>query len=227
MSGVVVTNGAGSARSGIYRSFTDEDMQGVRKAEQKKAAYLGEYAAQIQLDFTSSQVKDPAERAVEEDLYSILEATRPEILYLHNPADKHDTHVAVLLRTLTALRRLPKDQLPDKVVGCEVWRDLDWLIDEDKVVLPVSAYPNLAASLVGLFDSQISGGKRYDLATAGRRLANATYFASHQTDEETALTWGIDLKPLVLNESISLADYTLQYVDRFRKDVESRIRKLS
>src|SRR5207237_8593611 len=51
--GVVVTNGAGSPRSGIYGGYTDEQMQKVRLIEQRKAAYVGEYACQIQLGFPS------------------------------------------------------------------------------------------------------------------------------------------------------------------------------
>ena len=95
--GVVATNGAGSPRSGIYGDYTDEEMQKVRLAEQRKAAYVGEYACQIQLGFTSAQVKNPDESAVVEDLQQILRAARPEFVYLHNLADKHDTHVAVAL----------------------------------------------------------------------------------------------------------------------------------
>ena len=66
-----------------------------------------------------------------------------------------------------------------------MWRDLDWLMDADKVVFDVSAHENLQAALLGVFDSQICGGKRYDLATMGRRRANATYFASHGVDVST------------------------------------------
>ena len=86
--GVVVTNGAGSPRSGIYGDYTDEEMQKVRVLEQRKAAYVGEYACQIQLAFTSSEVKNPKETAVVEDLAKILLAANPEYVYLHNPADK-------------------------------------------------------------------------------------------------------------------------------------------
>jgi len=46
---VVVTNGAGSARTDIYADFTNEDMVRVRVKEQRKAATIGEYACQIQL----------------------------------------------------------------------------------------------------------------------------------------------------------------------------------
>ena len=222
--GVVVTNGAGSPRNGIYGDYTDEEMQKVRVLEQRKAAYVGEYACQIQLAFTSAEVKNARETAVVADLETILLAAMPEYVYLHNPADKHDTHVAVTLRAIAALRNV-RDRVPvRKVYGCEVWRDLDWLPDEDKQVLGVSARPNIAAALVGVFDSQVSGGKRYDLATAGRRIAHATYHASHATDQETALNFAMDLTPLIENPAIPITDYVLGLVDRFRADVERRVR---
>ncbi len=221
--GVVVTNGAGSPRNGIYGEYTDEEMQRVRLIEQRKAAYVGDYAAQVQLGFSSAEVKNAANPEVVEDLQQILRATRPEVVYLNNPADKHDTHVAVMLRSLAALRAVRGETRPKKVYGCEVWRDLDWLPDEDKQALPVSARSNIAAALVGVFDSQVSGGKRYDLATAGRRLAHATYYASHGTDQESALSFAMDLTPLVDDPSLDVAAYVLGLVDRFRADVARRL----
>jgi len=226
-SGVVVTNGAGSPRSGIYGNYTDEQMQKVRVIEQRKAAYVGEYGFQAQLAFTSAQVKNPKETAVINEIARILRAARPKIVYLHNPADKHDTHIGVMLRAIAALRSVREETRPEKVYGCEVWRDLDWLPDEVKQVLPASARSNIAASLVGVFDSQVSGGKRYDLATAGRRLAHATYYASHGTDEESAINFGMDLTPLVDDPSLSVTDYVLGRIDLFRADVEKRVRTMS
>jgi LmbE family N-acetylglucosaminyl deacetylase len=222
-SGVVVTNGAGSPRSGIYGDYTDAEMQKVRLTEQRKAAYVGEYACQIQLGFTSAEVKDRNSPAVVEDLARILRAARPEVVYLHNLADKHDTHIGVSLRAIAALRAVRAETKPGKVYGCEVWRDLDWLQDDDKQLLPASARSNIAASLVGVFDSQVTGGKRYDLATAGRRLAHATYYASHGTDQETALNFAMDLTPLVEDPSLPVAEYVLGFVDRFRADVAKRL----
>jgi LmbE family N-acetylglucosaminyl deacetylase len=223
--GVVVTNGTGSPRSGIYGSYTDAEMQKVRIVEQRKAAFVGEYACQIQLGFTSGQVKNQNETAVSDSLAAILLATRPEVVYLHNLADKHDTHIGVSLQAVRALRAVRAETRPKTVYGCEVWRDLDWLMDEDKQALPVSARSNIAAALVGVFDSQVTGGKRYDLATAGRRLAHATYFASHGTDQESALNFAMDLTPLVDDPNLSIADYVLTFVDRFRADVERRLPK--
>ncbi len=224
---VTVTNGAGSPRSGIYGHYTDVEMQGIRRVEQRKAAVVGSYSAQIQLDYSSSAVKDPKQTGVQEDLAAIIRATRPRIVYLHNLADKHDTHVAVALRALSALRSLDADARPERVYGCEVWRDLDWLPDSEKQVLPVSTYPNLAAALIGVFDSQISGGKRYDLALTGRRVAHATLFASHATDTETAVSFAMDLTPLVSDPSRSVADYVAGFVDQLGKDIRARISKFS
>jgi LmbE family N-acetylglucosaminyl deacetylase len=222
--GVVVTNGAGSPRSGIYGAYTDAEMQKVRVLEQRKAAFVGEYSCQIQLGFTSGEVKDAKEPAVTADLGRILLAAKPEYVYLHNLADKHDTHVSVSLRALSALRSLPAESRPRKVYGCEVWRDLDWLLDDDKQMLPASSRSNIAAALVGVFDSQVTGGKRYDLATAGRRLAHATYYAAHGTDQESALNFAMDLTPLVEDPSQDIAAYVLAFVERFRADVEQRVK---
>ncbi len=224
--GVVVTNGAGSPRAGIYGQYTDEEMQKVRLREQRKAAYVGEYACQIQLGYSSSAVKDPHQPGVCADLTAIFRAATPRIVYLHNLADKHDTHVGTALRAISALRSLRDDYRPEKVYGCEVWRDLDWLPDRHKQALPVSERSNIAASLVGLYDSQVSGGKRYDLATQGRRLAHATYFASHGTDEETALSFAMDLTPLVGDPGLEPLKYVTGYIDEFRADVEQRVSKL-
>jgi len=224
--GVTVTNGAGSSRVGVYENYTDDEMTQVRVEEQNKAAFVGDYAAQFQLDYASSEVKDTQNSAATEDLSGILESAAAKTVYLHNPADKHDTHIAVLGKSIAALRALPDKLKPEAVYGCEVWRDLDWMLDGDKSVLDCSKYQNMANSLIALFDSQISGGKRYDLATAGRRLANATYFDSHSSDDATALTWAMDLTPLVQDASLSIKEYTLSYIDRFREDVASKLDRL-
>jgi len=225
--GVVVTNGSGSPRDDLYADYTDEQMMAVRRVEQKKAAYVGEYCAQAFLDYTSAAVKDASNTDVVEDLKKILLAARPSVLYTHNLADKHDTHVAVALRLIKALREMPPDARPGRLLGVEIWRDLDWLADEDKTVLDVSAHENLSAALLGVFDSQICGGKRYDLATMGRRRAHATYYASHGVDVSTALAYAMDLTPLITNDSLDPHSYVQSFIDRFAGEVADRIRKLS
>jgi hypothetical protein len=164
---------------------------------------------------------------VVEDLKRILAACKPQVIYTHNLADKHDTHVATALRVIRALRELPRDGRPQHLYGCEVWRNLDWLNDNDKVVFNVEAHENLAMSLVGVFDSQVCGGKRYDLATMGRRRANATYLASHGVDESASLIFGTDLTPLIDDDQLDAGEYIQGFINRFAQEVSSRIAKLT
>lgn len=221
--GVVVTDGAGSPRTGVYAAHTDEQMRAVRRDEQWRAAELGGYAIQLQLAHPSAGVKLPGQAGLAADLAAIFTGCAPERVYLHQPADKHDTHVAVFLRCLEALRALPPERRPRQVVGAEVWRDLDWLVDADKVALDSGRRPALAAELLRAFDSQVTGGKRYDLAAQGRRLAHATFHTSHATDRLTGITWAMDLTPLVADPTRDVADFTLGYLDRLRADIAARL----
>ena len=224
--GVVVTDGAGSPRNGLYADYTDEQMKAVRIEEQKKAAVLGEYGAQLLLGHPSKQDKDKNDTEIVKELIEILKATKPKYVYLHNLAEKHETHGATALKAIKALRELsPKDQ-PEKVFGCEVWRNLDWLNDDEKVYLDCSAHPNLSRALSSVFDSQIIGGKRYDLAAEGRRLSNATFSESHACDTYTMLNYAMDLTPLIKDKSLNIADYVAGYIKRFEFNVRDVIMKL-
>ncbi|HEU0258974.1 MAG TPA: PIG-L family deacetylase, partial [Burkholderiales bacterium] len=92
LAAVIVTDGRGSD---------------TRLREQKRAASLGNYAVLIWLDHASADVKQAAYPALASDLSAVLSAVRPRLVYTHNPADKHDTHVAVALHTVRALRANP------------------------------------------------------------------------------------------------------------------------
>ena len=221
--GVTCTNGAGSARSGAYANLTDTQVVALRREEQRNAAILGRYAAMVQLDYTSAAAKDTGDSRLKDDLRAILSATRPRVVYTHNLADKHDTHVAVALRVIAAIRALPTDERPQALHGCEVWRDLDWMLDTEKIVHDVGGRESLAAELSGVFGSQIAGGKRYDLAVIGRRRANATFFESHGVDNSDAVSFAMDLTPLVRDDALDIVQYVAGYVDRMRADVAARL----
>ncbi len=221
--GVTCTDGAGSARTGPYERFSDEDMKQVRIQEQEMAAVVGRFGSMVQLGHPSSVTKDPGNGSLKEDLKNLLLATRPEIVYTHNPADKHASHIGVVMAVIRAIRELPAEARPKTVWGCEVWRGLDWMPDEDKVLQNVSGHENLAAALNGIFDSQISGGKRYDLATLGRRRANATFFDSHSVDDADMLIYGMDLSPLAHDPGLDILDYTLGFIRKFEDDVREKL----
>jgi LmbE family N-acetylglucosaminyl deacetylase len=224
--GVLLTNGRGSPRDGVYAQTTDEEIRLIRMAEQRKAAYIGNYSAMIFLDYPSYEVKQAANSEPVEDLLQILHKTLPEYVYTHNLADKHDTHIAVVLRAIQALRRLESEEKPEKVIACEVWRSLDWVSDDEKVVMDLSNHLNQQEALLGVFDSQIAGGKRYDLAAMSRRQANATFFESHDVDVMIGASFGMDLTPLMNNPSIPPLDFIDELIQHFGNDVKDRINRL-
>ena len=223
--GVTITDGRGSSRAGKFKDWTDDQIAAERIREQDAAAVIGQYSFMAQLGYPSASVRDARESSVRDELLRILEAARPEVVYLHNLADKHDTHVGCALRCIEAIRLLPKSDRPKKIYGCEVWRDLDWLVDTEKTPMPVSERPELARALNEVFATQIAGGKRYDLAVIGRRTANATFSQAHSTDQETAMQWAMDLTPLAQDDSLDPLTYTLGFIDRLKADVTARIRK--
>ena len=225
--GVVMTDGRGSPREGAYKHITDEEMRQIRLEEQLKAAVIGKYSAQICLDYQSREIQDATKGECVNDLIQILRITKPQFVYTHNLADKHDTHMVVVLRAIEALRSLNPLDRPEKVLGCEVWRSLDWLNDTDKIVMDLSTHINLQYELLSVFDSQIDGGKRYDLAVMSRRQANATFVESHDVDESTALSFAMDLTPLMNDVNLHPTKYINEFIRRFEKEVNDRIRRMT
>lgn len=228
-SGITCTDGSGSVRSGKLAEVSQQALKSLRTGEQRQAAEIGGYSFVQQLGHSSAAIRSDEGRAkLVDQLEQTLLLTQPEVLYTHNPADKHPSHVAVCRAVMEAVRRLPPYSRPKKVYGCELWRDLDWLCDADKVALDVSAHPELAERLNACFDSQIAGGKRYDRAVAGRRRANATFYAADEADSYDQLWFAMDLTPLIENENmgevIELEAFVKEKLERFQQSVLAGLR---
>ena len=222
--GVTCTNGGGSSRAGKYANTSDEEMQAIRISEQRKAAQIGQYSFISQLGHSSEQCKKRKSReALIKQLESILLKAQPEVLYTHNPADKHPTHVAICQATIEAVHRIAPLSRPKKVYGCEVWRGLDWLADEDKIALDVSGHPTLAKELNVCFDSQIAGGKNYSAAVLGRRHANASFYKSHSIDCVDQIWYAMDLTEPCQDDSIDLKDFVLQKVRALQESIAAAL----
>ncbi len=221
--GVICTNGSGSPRDGLYADYTDEQMMEIRRTEQKKAAVIGEYAAQFLLNYASKEVRDPQNPYPLADLVDILTAAKPQFVYTHNFADKHTTHIGTASRALEAIRELDPADRPEKLYGCEVWRDLDWILDSDKVQFDIEGHENLEMALLGVFDSQDVGGKRYDLASLGRRRAHATYAESHGVDSTSSMIFAMDLTPLIEDDALDPREHVQGHIDRFAAEVRENM----
>lgn len=222
--GITCTNGGGSARTGAFADKTDAEMMAIRAEEQRRAADLGQYSFMAQLGFASAAVKNPDARGELVDaLEKYLLLSQPEVVYTHNPADRHATHVAVFQSVVEAIRRIPPYSRPKKVYGCEVWRDLDWLEAEDKIALDVSGHPDLARTLNACFKSQIVGGKDYGKAVIGRRHANATFHDSHAVDAVDQLWFAMDLTPLIEEDGPDLRAFIEAKLDCFKASVVSAL----
>ena len=219
---VVCSDGRNSPRLGQFADYTDEMMMDCRRKEQIQASEIGKYEELYFLDYTSEQCRKSDNELVD-DLVKIISEIKPEIIMTHNPMDKHDTHIGVAVHVIQALKVIKEKYIPAQILGCEVWRGLDWIDDEDKVVLDCGDEPQLQFDLLNVFVSQVVGGKRYDTAGVGRRYANATFFASHACDNYQMINYAIDLKPLVENDKLSLEDYCLSYINKFKENITSAI----
>ena len=100
------------------------------------------------------------------------------------------------------------------------------MIDEDKVVFDTNSHENLQFALLGVFDSQISGGKRYDLATMGRRRSNAVYFESHNVDTMDGMVTGMDLTPLIKDPTLDILQFVQHHIQRFSDEVQQIIKNI-
>lgn len=219
---VVVTDGAGSPRSGFYGSYTDQEMQKTRQREQCNAATIGGYSFAALLQYPSAAVKDAASALPAEDIAQALRAAQPQTVITHNPADKHDTHVAVLSQVVRAIRMLEPELRPRTLLGGECWRGLDWVPDERKILSKITSHENIASALVALYDSQITS-KRYDLAVMGRWRANATFLASHFADTFDLASYYIDMSALITDDALTLAAYMDGLFASFQSEVRARL----
>jgi LmbE family N-acetylglucosaminyl deacetylase len=218
--GVTCTDGAGATRRGRFAASTAAEIVEIRRGEQRRAAEVGAYGAMVQLGHPSAEVRDAVGfQTLVEELTSILAASTPTNVYTHNPADKHDTHVAVGAAVIHAVRALPPERRPTRLVGIEGWRDLDWLVDGEKLRLDVTPHSSLAVELAAVFESQIEGSKPYDRAARGRRFANATLYEPRAEDDAEEVVVAIELTPLVRNDDLDPVEYVTSAIERFRAEV--------
>ena len=215
--GVVCCDGAGSPQGTV----TIQDIIQVRQQEQIQAAKLGEYLACAMLAYPSRHAK-AKKIDLKKDLKTLLEKSQPKVIYTHNPMDKHLTHVAISRVVVEVLREL--NFQPERFYGCEVWRGLDWVSENLKISLPIES-PKKMEQLIEVFKSQTGPGKNYTQATLGRCYANATYNQSHSVDQFQAVTYAIDMLPL-LGSKMSFESFCQTFITQLHVDVDGHLKSL-
>lgn len=73
-------------------------------------------------------------------------------------------------------------------------------------------------------DVEHDGGKRYDLAVMGHRLAHGTFHESDASDKEAGFPYAIDLTPLADDNDLSLEDFTSALVAELAEEARRTIR---
>lgn len=220
---IILTDGGGSPRSGAFADYTNEQIHIKRSEEQRAAADVGKYAAVVQLAYSSRDVRTDRCEEIEDELVRLLKIARPHTMFIHNPADRHETHLGACLRAIYAIRKLPAGERPRVVYGMEVWRSLDWLSARDRLIFDTSMHPEIAQGVIAAFDSQCTPKKRFDLAALGRRLGNATFQEPREIDESDSCSIGLDLTPLIQDDQADIKKFILERIQRFYDDVDEML----
>lgn len=223
--GVVCTDGRSAPRGGRYAELSDDALRDRRREEQRSAAQAGGYATMIQLDHRSEGLRSGGDPEVEADLAQVLAAAQPRVVYTHNPMDAHATHVAVCVATIAAIRSLPARQRPRTLLGCEVWRGLDWL-DEDATALTLEDEEAWSAAMAH-HDSQIAGGRPYPLGALGRARANAVFAESLETGGEAPVWLALDLTPIIRPGGGDLESFVFEHLERFAMRIGETLARFS
>jgi LmbE family N-acetylglucosaminyl deacetylase len=222
--GLIVTSGSGSLRAPQHAALSPSEYAELRWEEQKQAAKMGGYAFVDSLNIESSVIKTAAGLAeLASQLREYLVEFEIDELYMHQPFDRHTSHVRVAFAVLTALRSLPKERRPAQVLGCEVWRNLDWAPKSSKVLRPLSAADlELQVRLAEVFTSQADpkNAKDYVSALVGRKTANAVFQEGLVGDSGVAQEVYIDLKPWV-ESKLSWSELGREYLGKFHQEATS------
>ncbi len=217
---IVLTDGGNCPRDGKYKGVSYEDMVEMRTAEQKRAATYGKYEKVFLFDLPSSVIKEKRHEIAEKIAEIIDKETELETVFTHSPFDSHPTHVNATKVAIEGVRLSKNEKKPKSFIGVELWRDLDWLDKDDKVILDISGYEKFAYSLLSNFPSQ-NQSKSYDKAYCSRIGANATFAESHSNNIFSAVSFGVNLMPLLKNKNLS--EFVDEKIEKFKASVMANI----
>ena len=214
---VTSTDGAGSPRAGEYAAWSDADMAALRRREQEKAAVLGNYGALVQLNYTSAEVKDVGTGRLKADLVKILKLCRPRSS-TRDPGRRARHARGRRLHGARGHARARPGRTPDDGLQRGLARPR---LDGRRGQGPhydISRREALSIGLIGVYDSQVEGGKRSTWIPAGAGPTPATSMA--RNDEADELWFAMDLTPLVRDAKLDVGRCVLGHIDKFQASVD-------
>ena len=214
-------------RAAVIAAHTDAEMVEVRRDEQRRAAELGGFGAVVQLGHPSGDVKSAdGVTSLADELASILEVS-PSAEPLHAQSGRQARHPSSGDGGDRARGTPTADDACDRR-GSSASRggatSTGWATARSCGSTPRRTSA-LAQQFAAVYESQIDGAKRYDVAIQGRRRANATMHGIRSTDDAEEVIVAIDLTPLLRNDDLDPVEYTLAAIDRLRADVETSLRR--
>ncbi len=217
-SALILSDGSGSARNHSHQNLSPQEFSQLRNEEQKNAAKLASYKQLIQLNHPSSVIKERNASLIAE-ISDIIQASSPQVIYTHNPFDKHLSHVATLECVVSAILELAPQDRPKKLIGCEVWRSLDWLPQKRKLIFEIDAEAQIRDQLLECFPSQSGESKNYSKAVQGRRICNATFLDSYNKDQFLQVEYAIDLSEVISQKPVSLHNFSNRVLEEFKTEI--------
>jgi LmbE family N-acetylglucosaminyl deacetylase len=224
--GMILSNGSGSKRGKAFESFSDSDFIELRRREQRESAGISGFTGVLQFSYPSAQVKRKSFAKLQTEVAALLAAAPVEAVFTHSPFDRHDTHRAVCFHVLSAIQSLPRARRPKKVIGCEVWRSLDWLPEKYRKIFPICTTEPQMRRLFSVYQSQILGAKNYVDAVIGRKRSHATFSESHERDAADFCEIGVDLSPVALGKR-SLNQFCDEVLQEFQKEIRQELKGYS
>ena len=221
---IIATDGA-SSKSRLNRADADaegskgkpfelQELPERRWREQRDASSASKTPS-IQLGYPSNAVNGLMGDGKKAEVVHILSGlfdSMPNLkdVFLHNPLDKHDTHLGVLACSVAAFRSMDSKDLPDNIVGMEGWGGLAGMPHGELVKFVTENKQDLEEikGWISLYTSQLDLQLRaYDKVTIALYEAHAGFVTDpHSLGVIEGMAIGVKLTDYIKNPDMQLED---------------------
>ncbi len=217
---IVLTDGGNCPKSGKYADVSYDDMAELRTEEQKRAATFGKYEKVYFLQLPSSSLETEFEEISSKVASIFNENPTIQYAYAHSLFDRHKTHINASKIAIESIRQSKYKGKIKMLYGVELWRDLDWIPENEQILLDVSGSKDFAMDLLSFFPSQ-NQSKMYNKGFCGRVVANATFSNSHSNSLASEQIRAIDMTKLVFADKNAVRAFVDEQLGKFKQEILS------